>query len=63
MSKKKKDWGKIGAMLVFLGFIIGTAKGIYDIPISETFTEAMKYFVFTLFLFLVFFIYFQFLKE
>lgn len=63
MDEKKKNWGKNGVMLGFLAFIIGTAKTIYDIPISETFTEATKYFVFTIFLFLVFFIYFQFLKE
>jgi hypothetical protein len=59
----KKNWGKIAAMLTFMGFIFAIFVWIYSIPVSESFSEAAKYFSFTLLFFFTLFIYFQYLKE
>lgn len=59
----KKNWNKIGAMIGFIALVCFLLQWISSIPISENFSEATKYFAYTLVFFLAFFIYFEFLKE
>ena len=59
----KKNWAKISTHIAFLALISFLIFSIYNIPVSEIFTEATKYFSYTLTFFLAFFIYFQYMKE
>lgn len=59
----KKNWTKKAIMIGFLTLIVIILIFLYGIPITETFTEAAKYFSYTLVILLAFFAYFEFLKE
>jgi phosphatidylglycerophosphate synthase len=56
----KKNWGKLAAMLTFLGIIVAMLFGIYAIPNID---NSLRYFAITLVLLFAIFVYFEFLKE
>jgi len=63
VKKKKINWGKAGVLLTFIIAVCTLFGTILLMPISTDFTEAQKYFVLSLVIFLAFFVYFQFFKD
>ena len=51
----RKNWGRIGALLTWIGIIIATVFGVVSLP---SFDEAEKFFGITLALLLGMFVYF-----
>lgn len=60
MLPTKKNWAKIGALLTFLGIIVGLLVAVISLAGQD---EALKYFGITIVLFFSMFVYFEWIKE